>query len=406
MPTVRSTRVKRTLIAAGAAAMVAAFAYALAPRAVPIDTAVIEKGTLKVTVDEEGRTRIREVYSVSAPASGRIRRSTLKPGDPVQKGRTVLAVVEPAVPPFLDLRSRRELEATIAAAEAAVALAEAELEQARGEFGFAEADLERARSLAQRDVLSGRNLQRAELDVRTRRAAVARAIAARDLKRQELESLKARRTGPEDIILSGDGGTCCIPMLAPADGRVLRVLKESEQVVLQGTPIIEIGDPGDLEVVVELLSADAVRVVPDAPAVVDAWGGPSLPARVTRIEPAGFKKVSALGIEEQRVVVVLSLGGPPDQRQRLGHDFHVFARIEVASLADVVQVPLGALFRTGNDWTAYVVAGGRAALRRIEIDARNPRAAAVRSGLKSGEVVILHPSDRVGEGVRVATRSR
>jgi HlyD family secretion protein len=395
---------KRMMLAGLAVAVAAAFAYALAPRPAEIDSATVQRGDLRVTADEEGRTRIREIYSVSAPTAGRIRRITLHPGDEVRKDETVVATIEPAVPSFLDVRARRELEALVAAAEAAVNLADAEVRQAEVELGFAQADLQRARSLIQRDVVSQRNLQRAEADFETRKAAVARAVAGRDLRRRELDSARARLIGPDNAAATATPAGCCVPILAPANGRVLRILKESEQVVQQGVPILEIGDPADIEIVVELLSTDAVRIAPGAAATIDGWGGPPLPARVLRIDPAGFKKVSALGIEEQRVEVVLTPDGSPQQRARLGHDFHVFSRIEVTTRRDAILLPLGALFRTGDRWTVYVFSEGRARLRRVEIGERNTHAAEVMAGLEPGERVILHPSDRVGDGVRARER--
>src|SRR5512145_739870 len=338
---------KHVLAATLALAVGAAFAIALWPRAVPVDTAAIARGPLTVTVDEEGKSRIKDVYVISAPTAGRLLRTTLKPGQEVRRGQ-VVAVIEPSVPPFLDLRSRRELEALIEAARAAVTLAEAELAQARSELQFAERELERAASLSRTRVIAERQLEKARLDVDTRKAALARAQANRELRRRELESALARRIGPDEASAGSDETTPYISVAAPIAGQVLMVLQESEQVVLQGTPLMEVGDPENLELVVELLSSEAVRVRPDAAAIVEGWGGLQLAAKVDRVEPAGFTKVSALGIEEQRVKVVLSLIGEPEQRRRLGHDYRVFLRIVVHQSADALLVPLGALFREGD----------------------------------------------------------
>ena len=398
-----STSMKHALAAALALAVVAAFAIALWPRAVPVDTALTARGPLTVTVDEEGKARIRDVYVISAPTAGRLLRTTLKAGHEVRKGQ-VVAVIEPSVPPFLDLRVRRELEALIEAARAAVALAEAELAQSRSELMFAERELERAASLSKTRVIAERQLEKARLDVDTRKAALARAEANRELRRRELDSALARRTGPDDPAAGSDESTPYVSVAVPSAGRVLKVLQESEQVVVQGTPLVEGGDPENLELVVELLSSEAVRVRPGAAAIVEGWGGLQLAARVDRVEPAGFTKVSALGIEEQRVKVVLSLTGDPGQRRRLGHDYRVLVRIIVHEAPDALLVPLGALFRQGEAWAVFIVERSRARVRMVEVGARNARHAEVVGGLAAGERVILHPSDRVLEGVRVVER--
>jgi HlyD family secretion protein len=192
-------------------------------------------------------------------------------------------------------------------------------------------------------------------------------------------------------------------VVAPASGRILRVLTESEQVVAAGTPLVEIGDPGDIEIVVELLSADAVRVEEGAPAVVEGWGGPSLPARVARIEPSASTRVSALGIEEQRVTAILALEGEPSDSAELGHGYRVTARISVWRGGALPAVPVGALFRSGEEWAVFRVEDGRASLAPIEIGHRNADWAELRSGLEPGDTVILHPSDLIAEGARVVT---
>lgn len=396
----------RLLLSGVIAAIVAAFVIAFWPRSVPVDTAYIARGPLRVTVDEEGKSRIKDVYVVSAPTSGRLLRSTLKQGDDVRKGATVVAVIEPSVPPFLDLRSRRELEALIEAARAAVRLADAELAQARSEFKFAERELARASSLNQSRVIPDRQLEKARLDVDTRNAAVARAGANRELRLRELSSALARQTGPDDPAAGSDEATPYVAVRAPIGGRVLKLVQESEQVVMQGAPLVEIGDPSNLELVVELLSTEAVRVQPGALATIEGWGGLELAATVHRVEPAGFTKISALGIEEQRVKIVLTLLGETDQRRRLGHDYRVFVRITVQDTADALRVPLGALFRQGDAWTVFTVQNGRAHAVPVEIGARNAYHAEVVGGLEAGTRVILHPSDRVLEAVRVTERQR
>lgn len=382
------------------------FYYALSPSPVPVDTAAIGRGDLVVTVDEEGKTRIKDVFVVSAPTSGRVLRSPLEVGDAVEGDKTIVAAIEPSPPPFLDLRSRRELQAQIEAARAAVDLATAEVYQSKAELEFAQSDFQRAQSLAKRQVVSDRTLEKAKIDLETRRAAVARAKANKLLRERELESAVARLTQPSDEGAEEHSPGCCVSVKAPVSGRVLSIMKKSEQVVVQGTPLLEIGDPAKLEATVELLSADAVRVPIGAKVFITAWGGGELTGRIARVEPAGFTKVSALGIEEQRVLAIVDFtpSAASEAARRLGHDYRVFMRIVVEDHKDVLVVPLGALFRQKDQWAAYVVEDGAAVLRRLELGHRNTVQAVVVSGVKEGERIVLHPSDRVIDGVSVVER--
>lgn len=394
----------RLLLGAVALAIAVGFAVALWPRPVPVDTSEASRGPLRVTVDEEGKSRVKDVYVISAPTAGRLLRSTLKQGDEVRKGETIIAMIEPSVPPFLDLRGRRELTALVEAARAAVSLAEAELAQARSELKFAERELNRASSLSQTRVIAERQLEKARLDVDVRKAAVARAEASREVRLRELARATAQQTTPDDPEAGSHEGTPYIAVRAPVAGRVLKLMQESEQVVAQGTPLAEIGDPSNLELVVDLLSTDAVRVAPGALALVNGWGGLEFVAKVERVEPAGFMKVSALGIEEQRVKVVLSLPANAQPRRRLGHEYRVFVRIIVEDLPDPLRVPIGALFRQGDAWVVFTVHKARARVTPVQLGARNAHYAQVISGIEGGTRVILHPSDRVADGARIVER--
>jgi HlyD family secretion protein len=401
--------VRRGLAVLAAAALVGALGWALWPKPVPVELAEVGKGPLVVTVDEEGKTRIKDVYAVSAPITGKLVRLALEAGDRVKKDVTVVAVIEPMAPPFLDVRSTRELEAQIEAAKAAVALAEAEVNQAAAELEFAESELKRAAALIGTKAISERAMERAKIDADTRRAALARTRSNLEVRKRELESGQARMLGPEEQWKGEVAVGCCVNVRAPANGRVLRLIQESERVVVAGTPVVEIGDPSDLEIVVELLSVDAVKVREGATAIVDGWGGQPLTAKVTRVEPAGFTKVSALGIEEQRVRTILRLqaagqgGGQSGEHgaDHLGHDFRVFVRIKVYEAPDALRVPISALFRKRDQWTVYVVERGRARAAPVRIGQRNTAFAEVLGGLSEGAVVVLHPSDRVADGVRV-----
>lgn len=384
-------------------AVAAALVWAFAPRALGVDVATLERGTLEVTVEDEGITRIRDVYVVSAPTTGRMLRSDLTVGDPVAAGKTVVARFEPSDPTLLDARSRRVGEATVEAASAAVGLAEAQLVQARSQRDFARADLVRATELAARRTIAERTLDKARLDVATAEATVKGAEATLEVRRRELEQARAQ------LLEAGSGAVrrpdCCISIAAPVDGRVLRLVVESEQVVQAGSPLVEIGDPRDLEIAVDLLSRDAVRVAPGAEARIESWGGAAtLAARVRRVEPTGFTKVSALGIEEQRVKVILDPEGPPDAWTRLGHGYRVVVRITVKRDEDVTLVPIAALFRSGETWAVFRVDGDRARLAPIEIGDRTQRFAVATRGLEPGTRVILHPSSDLVDGARIAPR--
>jgi HlyD family secretion protein len=310
----------------------------------------------------------------------------------------VVARVSPAAPAPLDVRARRIAEATRDAAEAGLGLARAELSRAEAQVEYADSQLERSGQLLDRGTIPARVLEQARLDAAAAHAALESARANLLVRERELESARAALI--EEGSPNGDGA-CCVEVVAPASGRILRVLTESEQVVAAGTPLVEIGDPGDIEVVVELLSADAVRVEEGAPAVVEGWGGPPLPAHVARIEPSATTRVSALGIEEQRVTAILALDGDPADRAGLGDGYRVTARISLWRGEGLPAVPVGALFRSGEDWAAFRVTDGRAALAPIEIGQRNADWAELRSGLEVGDAVILHPSDLVADGVRV-----
>lgn len=401
-----ATWIKRILLIAFAGLAIAAFVYALTPNPVLIDTAIIERGPLKVTVDEEGETRIQEIYVVSAPITGKVLRSPMEVGDVVKKDKTLVAVIQPSDPEFLDVRKRRELQAAVAAAEAAVSLTEAQIQRAESELSFAMSDLKRTRELAERDTVSKRTLEKAEMDVAVMQAELARARANLQLRVRELESAKARLIGPEDIELSQEEKGCCVQVHAPIDGRVLQIDKESEQIVNAGEPLLRIGDPKDLEIVTDLLSTDAVKVKEGAEAWIEGWGGAKpLKAHVRRIDPAGFTKVSALGIEEQRVNTILDFKAPKEELPPLGHDFRVFVRITVWSSDDVAKVPLGALFRQGSDWAVFTVADGVAHLQLVKIGHRNTQSAEITEGLEPGARVILHPSDRISDGIKVEQRA-
>lgn len=388
---------RRLVPVVAAVGVVALMIWAFLPRPVAVELATVEPRVLEVTVEEQGEARIREVFTISATTAGRLQRINLHAGDPVTEGETVVAAIGPAAPILLDSRSRAVAEATAAAAQAAVDLARAQVEQAEATLEFRTTEANRMIALLQRGAVSQRAHDTALLEQKTARAAVSSALANLAVREKELESalavLRADRNGDET--------RCCVEIVAPVSGRVLRVLTESAQVVQAGTPLMEIGDPGNLEIVVDLLSRDVVRVRQGAAATVTGWGGAEIPARVERVEPSAVTRTSALGIDEQRVKVILGLSGAPDDWQGLGHGFRVIARIALWRAEDVLTIPVGALFRDGSDWATYVVRDGRARLQRLALGERNESLAQVLDGLQAGDRVILHPGDTIADGVSV-----
>ncbi|WP_149586966.1 efflux RND transporter periplasmic adaptor subunit [Tabrizicola flagellatus] len=388
---------RRLVPVLAAVAGIALVIWAFLPRPVAVELATVEPRVLEVTIEEQGEARIREVFTISATTSGRLERINLHAGDQVTKGETVVASIGPAAPVLLDSRSRAVAEATAAAAQAAVDLARAQLEQAEATLDFRTTEANRMIALLQRGAVSQRAHDTALLEQKTARAAVSSALANLAVREKELESALAVLRADRN----GDEARCCVEIVAPVSGRVLRVLTESAQVVQAGMPLMEIGDPGNLEIVVDLLSRDVVRVREGADATVTGWGGPEIPARVERIEPSAVTRTSALGIDEQRVKVILGLAGSPADWQGLGHGFRVIARIALWRAEDVLTIPVGALFRDGSDWATYVVRDGRARIQRLALGERNEALAQVLDGLQAGDRVILHPGDTIADGVSV-----
>jgi HlyD family secretion protein len=390
--TARTRRV--SLIAVGLAA--AAFvAFALRSPGVPAEAIAVDSGPVRVTVDWTGKTRVRARYEVAAPVSGQLGRIALRAGDRVRAGDTV-AHIAGAVSAPLDSRNRAELIAKVEAARAAEAEAVAAEQRAGATFAQARRDEDRAESLAKGGSLAAQELEAARAGARAREEE--RRMAAAALRRARAEVTAAEAT-------IGDGGHSvgAVEVCAPVDGAVLRVLRESAGPVAAGTPLVELGDPEDLEVVVDLPTADAVRVRAGDRAVASGWGGGvRLAAVVRRVEPSAFTKVSPLGVEEQRVNVLLDPSG--DGWAALGDGFSVDVQILIQELPDAIRVPSSALFRTGDGWALYAIIEGRARRRVVEVAARGDSTAAIRAGVRPGEKVIVHPGDEVTDGARVSLR--
>lgn len=399
---------RTNVIQHSAAVILAAIAAAGAvwfvwPRPILADISAVVRGPMRVTVEDDGRTRARETYTVSAPVAGTIVRNEREVGDPVTGGETVVAVLRPALPGFLDDRTRAELNASLGAASAAVERMEQEVLRLESDLAFARSELARTEPLARGGVVTERALERAQTAIATGEHALASARAQLEMHRSERAMIEARlATSPGRVADAADQNE--IRLRAPVSGRVLRILQKSETVVAAGTPLIEISDPNDLEVVADLLSTEAVKVDEGAPVRIVGWGGPPVQGRVARIEPTGFPKVSALGIEELRVETIIELIDPVEKWRRLGHEFRVIVEITIWQGEDVLMVPVGAIFRSGNGWAVFAARDGRARLTEIGIGHRNDNAAEVLSGLAEGDRVILYPSDRIADGARVAQR--
>jgi len=375
--------------------------WAFLPRAVPVETAIVSRGPLRVTVEEEGKTRLRDRFVISAPIAGYARRVALEVGDPVKRGEAV-AEIEPMRSEGLDPRSRATAEARVSAAEAALRAAEERVREATAANEYAAARLDRNRKLADAGLTPRDTLEQVASEAIRASAAMGSAKEAADVARHDLEGAKAALTRAG----ASDGRRAeKVTVRSPAAGTVIAVRHESEGVVLAGTPLLEVGDPGRIEVEVDVLSADAVRIRPGTPVRFERWGGDvPLEGKVRLVEPVGFTKVSALGVEEQRVLVLVEITSPRAVRMGIGYGYRLEASFILWEEKEVLQVPEGALFRTGNRFAVYVVEKGRAKARPVEIGRRNGLAAQMLSGVKEGEAVILHPGDTVSDGKKVRLR--
>jgi HlyD family secretion protein len=374
-------------------------AVALWPTATAVDVGSVSRGPLVVTVDEEGMTRVRDRFVVSSPVAGRVLRIDLEPGDQVQRGQVVSRVHAEAAP-LLDERSRAEAQAAVERARAALGRARAEEQRARAALSQLQRELVRIRELAKSRVVSQQELDTREAEAKVAEESVNAAVFAVRAATSELQAAQVRLT-PTNTNTIGR----IVTVTAPVDGVVLKRLRESESVVPPGDPLLEIGDPKQLEIVSDLLSTDAVRVRPGARAMVEQWGGDkTLDARVRRVEPSGFTKISALGVEEQRVNVILDFVDPSTAAASLGDAYRVEVRIVIWEAADVLKAPTSALFRQGNLWAVYRFEAERARRTIVELGHQTAQEAEVTSGVSDGTRVILHPGDTITDGARVTER--
>ena len=379
------------------ALLVALLVYAFLPKPLDVESAPVTRGALVTTVDGTGRTRIKDRFVVSAPVAGQIDRIRLHAGDRLQLG-ALITVLTPIDPPLLDARSRVQADAQLRAARAGEEQASARVRAAEAAVAHAAADLNRAQMLDKVGGVVPTAVGDAELEARTVASELDSARFGVGVARSQVEIAAAavsRVTGK-----SVD--TSNVAVKSPVDGTVLRVLTESAGVIAAGAPLMEIGDPSGLEIVLDVLSADAVAIRAGAETWIEHWGGDKrLEARVRLVEPSGFSKVSALGVEEQRVNVLADFAGDPSERATLGDGYRVHARVVVWQKADAVRVPLSAIFRDADGWAVFAIHGDRAHKRTIELGHRGDREAEVLSGIAEGDRVVVHPGDRLTDGARV-----
>ena len=387
-----------TLLILVAAVVVGLLAMWLRPTPTKVDVAAVSREAMTVTVDGEGKTRVRDRYVVAAPVAGRLQRILLRRGDVVKSGQ-LIAQIDPLPLSPLDPRQRAEAVARVNAAEDAKREIDRMIERNKATYDQARRELERSEVLVRDGYASRQELERSQTAVSTSLREYEAARSRAESAAHEVEVARAALLARNQSSTAGS-----VKVHAPTDGRVLGVIEESERVIVAGAPLVEVSNPSKLEVVIELLSTDAVKVSPGAKVFIEAWGGPEvLEARVRLIEPSAFTKVSALGIEEQRVNVIGDLTAPSSV---LGDGYRVEARIVVWHSDSVLQVPVSALFRTGDVWSLFVVEDGRARLRQVEVGQRTPTTAEIKSGVEADEEVIVHPANEITNGTGVEPREQ
>ena len=391
--------IKRTIGVLAALGVIALIVMAMMPKPVRVEEGKVTRGPLKVTVDEDGQTRVQRRYVITAPVAGHLERIALRAGDEVDVG-SALARITPTTSPLLDRRSRDQMQAQVRAANATVRRAKAMAESARLAREQAIRDLERTRALSDSGALAEHALEEAEVQTRSLEKQADAAELGVRVAQHELEMARAALERADGTVDSSDQ----LEIKAPVKGVVLRVHTESAGVVGPGSPLLEIGDTSSLEAVVDLLTSDAVNVEPGDPVELQRWGGAKpLEGKVRRVEPSAFTKISALGVEEQRVLVVIDpLTDKP--WKGLGDGYRVEASIAVWQGTDVLQVPANATFRHGDGWAVFVVEGGKAVTKPIEVGRRTGLVVEIKGGVDESATVILHPSDEIEEGTLVETQ--
>ena len=397
---------RRRLPLIGGIVLVALIVIGLWPRPVPVESGAVVRGPLVVTVDEEGMTRVKNRYVVSAPVAGQLQRIDWKAGAPVDAGKTVLAVLESSGADFLDARALAQAEARVRAAEANRDAAAAQRDRATAAAKLAATELERAKQLREQKVASAQEFESAQMRAETTAQDERAAEFSLKVAEFELQQARAVLTRGKPNPANPNATTADLPPLvitSPVDGKILRVFQESARVVPAGFALMEVGDPTDLEVRIEVLSRDGVAIRPGARVILEQWGGEaSLNARVRLVEPSAFTKISALGVEEQRVYVIADFTDPVEKRPTLGDSYRVEARVVTWEKPDALHAPAGALFQRDGTWQAFVIDGGRARLRTVKTGKSNGVETEILDGLHEGDRVVVYPGDKVFNGTRVA----
>ena len=385
------------------ALVVLAIVWGFMPQPVPVETAAVVRGPLQVTVEEEGKTRVVDHFVISAPVAGFLRRIELDVGDSVKRGQELLTL-DPLRSTVLDPRARAEAQARVTTTQAALKGSQENVVAAAADARYWESQLARVRELHEAGAISDEELNQTEADARRTSANLRSAEFSVEVAQSELQA--ARTTLRHSAAQQSGQPAETVAVHAPISGSVLKVLRESEGVVSRGEPLLEIGNPRLLEVEVELLSADAVRAGPGTRVILERWGGEGpLEARVRVVEPFGFTKISALGVEEQRVLVIADIVSPAEEWEKLGDGYRVETKFILWEEDEVLQVPSSALFRRGDQWAVFVVDGAFARLRNVQLGRRSGLTAQILSGVEAGELVITHPDDSVEAGVRVSRRT-
>ena len=392
---------RRIVIIGAGAGLIGAVTWALWPQPEAVDMAVVTRGPMQATLSAEGITRVREPYAITAPITGTAERSVVAVGDTVIEGETVVAVIRPADPALMDARSRVQAEAAVTEAEAALALSETNFRRAMSSLSHSQSSLERARALAEAGTITRRALEDTEQAFTVASQALAAARSERDLQQATLARTRAQLLTPADLQDSGGA----LSIVAPHSGTVLDIADQSSRLVVAGAPLLSVGDLEDLEIEIDLLSSDAVRVQTGAMAMVERWGGEAdLRAQVRRIEPAAFTRVSALGIEEQRVRLMLDFIDGAETRPGLGDRFRVFVRVVIWQGEDILQLPQSALFRDGGGWAVFREIDGIASLTPVVVGQQSEGQAQLLDGLSLGDTVVLFPSSSLADGAAIIAR--
>lgn len=372
---------------------------------IPVDLHAVERGSMQVTINADGKTRIREIYEIATPITGTVLRLPVRVGDQVKADETIVAVVEPSSSDLLDTRTRVQAEAAVREAEAGLHQARSLVLEAEENYTLAEKEYDRALVLAERGVASVTRLEHAEQQLGIKHAALTAANSGLEMRKSALDRTRAALLEPAGS-QSQIGEVCCVQIRSPADGFVLDVAAVSERPVSSGAKLMSIGQPNDLEIVADLLSSDAVRIRPGSKAIVDRWGGDDiLEAVTTRVEPSAYTKVSALGIEEQRVDVLFDIVSVPEKWADLGDGFSVFLRVVEWEGEGVLTVPVSSIFQTEDGWAVYVFENSVARLKNIKTGKRNETVIQVLEGLNEGERVITYPSEQIVDGSLIAERA-